>query len=162
MNDADGWIYFDGPEPEHLRPLLDALRDLPPATPEDRERVARRFFDKLDATLSRGEEPAGGEEGQRRVPSGAPIAPVAPPSAPSAPIAPPEPERRWAGGGPTARSPTFADRIDASPKEGPVERATEGAVGTGLVPDLPAEFWERLGRLPSGRRHRSSPPPKGR
>ena len=28
MNDIDGWIYFDGPEPEHLRPLLDALRDL--------------------------------------------------------------------------------------------------------------------------------------
>jgi hypothetical protein len=21
MNDADRWIYFDGPEPEHIRPL---------------------------------------------------------------------------------------------------------------------------------------------
>jgi hypothetical protein len=165
MNDADRWIYFDGPEPEHIRPLLDALRDLPPATPEDKERAIRRFFYKLDAMLSRREEPAGGEEGQRRDPPGAPGAPIAP-------IAPPQPERRWAGGGPTARSPTFADLRDASPKEepsapevpfeargpraadtgaapeAPGERAAEGAVGTGLVPDLPAEVWERLGRLP--------------
>jgi hypothetical protein len=171
MNDADRWIYFDGPEPEHIRPLLDALRDLPPATPEDKERVIRRFFYKLDATLSRREEPAGGEEGQRSDAPGALIAPVAP-VAPIAPIAPPEAERRWAGGGPTARSPRLADLRDASPKaepsapeepfeargpraadtgaapEGPAERATEGAVGTALVPDLPAEFWERLGRLP--------------
>jgi hypothetical protein len=28
MNDVDGWIYFDGPAPERLRPLLSALRDL--------------------------------------------------------------------------------------------------------------------------------------
>jgi hypothetical protein len=60
MNDAEDWIYFDGPEPEHLRPLLDAVRDLPLATPEDKERIARRFFEKLDAALSRREEPAGG------------------------------------------------------------------------------------------------------
>jgi len=53
MNDVDAWIYFDGPEPERIRPLLDALRDLPPATPEDKERVARRFFEKLDAMLER-------------------------------------------------------------------------------------------------------------
>jgi len=162
MNDADRWIYFDGPEPEHIRPLLDALRDLPPATPEDKARAIRRFLEKLDATLSRREEPAGGEEGQRSDTPGAPIAL----------IAPPDPERRWAGGGPTARSPMFADLRDASPKEAPsapeapfeargpraadtgaapeapVERATEGAVDTGLAPDYPAEVWERLGRLP--------------
>ena len=35
MNDIDRWIYFDGPEPEQIRPLLDALRDLSPATPQD-------------------------------------------------------------------------------------------------------------------------------
>ena len=53
MNDIDGWLYFDGPEPEHLRPLLDALRDLPPSTPEDKQRMARRLFEKLDAELAR-------------------------------------------------------------------------------------------------------------
>src|SRR6185503_15231846 len=51
MNDIEGWIYFDGPEPEHIRPLLDALREdalraLSPATPEDKERLSRRFFEK--------------------------------------------------------------------------------------------------------------------
>ena len=56
MDDVDRWIYFDGPEPERIRPLLDALRDLPPATPEDKERVARRFFEKLDAMLLLREE----------------------------------------------------------------------------------------------------------
>jgi hypothetical protein len=52
MNDAESWIDFDGPEPEHLRPLLDALRALPPATPEDRQRAVRRFLERLDATTS--------------------------------------------------------------------------------------------------------------
>jgi hypothetical protein len=41
MNDADGCIYFDRPEPERIRPLLDALRALPPATPEEKERALR-------------------------------------------------------------------------------------------------------------------------
>ena len=44
MNEIERWIYLDGPEPERIRPLLDALRDLPPATPQDRERMARAFF----------------------------------------------------------------------------------------------------------------------
>ncbi len=51
MDDLDRWIYFDGPEPERLRPLLDALRDHPPATPQDRERAASQFFARLDALL---------------------------------------------------------------------------------------------------------------
>jgi len=57
VNDIDDWICFDGPEPEHLRPLLDALRDLPPSTPEDKQRMARRLFEQLDAELARKEEP---------------------------------------------------------------------------------------------------------
>jgi hypothetical protein len=91
MNDVEGWIYFDGPEPELLRPLLDALRDLPPATPEAKERVARQFFEKLDAMLLRRQEAAGREEGQERdapIALGALIAPIAPPNA----------ERRGAAG----------------------------------------------------------------
>jgi hypothetical protein len=43
MNDVDRWLYLDGPEPDHLRPLFDTLRDLEPATPADRARAARRF-----------------------------------------------------------------------------------------------------------------------
>lgn len=78
MNDVERWIYFDGPEPERVRPLLDALRDLPPATPQDRERAARRFFEALDSTLKRSEAPPGEEEGRE---SNAPGAPPARPDA---------------------------------------------------------------------------------
>ena len=60
---------------------------------------------------------------------------ASPKEEPSAPEAPFE-----------ARGPRAADTGAAPEASG--ERATEGAVGTGLVPDLPAEFWERLGRLP--------------
>jgi hypothetical protein len=62
VKDIEGWVYFDGPEPEHIRPLLDALRDRPPPTSEAEERVARQFFEKLDAMLSRarGGRPGGG------------------------------------------------------------------------------------------------------
>lgn len=62
MSDIDNWIYFDGPEPDHIRPLLDALRDLSPATPEDKERLSRRFLTRLDAALSeRSESPTTGK-----------------------------------------------------------------------------------------------------
>ncbi len=50
------WLYFDGPEPEPVRPLLDALRVLPPVTPEVTARMARAFFLMLDAQPSPGVE----------------------------------------------------------------------------------------------------------
>jgi hypothetical protein len=38
VNDIDAWLHFDGLMPEHLRQVLDALRDLPPSTtPEHAE-----------------------------------------------------------------------------------------------------------------------------
>jgi hypothetical protein len=64
MNEVERWIYLDGPEPERIRPLLDALRDLPPATPQDKERMARAFFERLDAMLQREPEQQGAEDGQ--------------------------------------------------------------------------------------------------
>jgi len=30
MNDVELWIYLGGPEPAHIKPLLDAMRELPP------------------------------------------------------------------------------------------------------------------------------------
>ena len=55
MNEVDRWIYFDGPEPESMRPLLDALREVetPRPTPEDKARVMADFFENLDARLGR-------------------------------------------------------------------------------------------------------------
>ncbi len=49
MSDAKAWLYLDGPEPEHLRPLLDTLRDAPPVPPEVKEATARQLFAKLTA-----------------------------------------------------------------------------------------------------------------
>jgi hypothetical protein len=41
MTAAERWIYLDGPEPEPLASILDSVRDLGPATPEDVERHVR-------------------------------------------------------------------------------------------------------------------------
>jgi hypothetical protein len=53
VNDADHWIYFDGPEPESVRPLLDALREAetPRPTREHKARALADFLDTLDARL---------------------------------------------------------------------------------------------------------------
>jgi hypothetical protein len=127
MNDVERWIYFDGPEPAHIRPLLDALREqpsatLPPPTPEQRERAVRRFTERLNALYPREQAPAGGEEAEREgsgtagAPevSSAPIEPKAP-VAPNAPIAAPDVARRGNKDDVTARSLTFEGREDVLP-----------------------------------------------
>ncbi len=49
MDEGERWIYFDGPEPDHVRAVLDALRRAPPATAEESARFERELFAKLDA-----------------------------------------------------------------------------------------------------------------
>lgn len=49
MNEIERWIYFDGPEPEPIRRLLDALAELPPSTKEDSERRSRRLVATIEA-----------------------------------------------------------------------------------------------------------------
>jgi len=73
MNDVDRWIYFDGPEPERLRPLLSALREVeaPRPTPEDKARMMAAFFEKLDARLGRVTE-GRAEEARGSAPPAAP------------------------------------------------------------------------------------------
>ena len=145
MNDIDDWICFDGPEPVYLRPLLDALRDPPPATPEDKQRMARRIFERLDAELAQKGEP-----------------PAATPA--TAAMSAPAP-----GGRPvdedalTARSPRFDERpaaptpaeppslpvpVDARQPRPPEGRPPLDPLTTTLVHEIPAELRERLERLP--------------
>jgi hypothetical protein len=57
VNEVDAWILLDGPEPEHVRAFLDALRDPMPPTPEDKARSAKSFFEALDAELGYEAEP---------------------------------------------------------------------------------------------------------
>ena len=48
MNDFDPWLFFDGAEPEPIRKLFEALRDVPPSTPEEKERSGRRIGERRD------------------------------------------------------------------------------------------------------------------
>ncbi len=57
MNEVERWLYLDGPEPELLRPLLDALRTPPVSTPADEERRSRAILARIDAYLPPAEEP---------------------------------------------------------------------------------------------------------
>lgn len=141
MKDIDGWIYFDGPEPDHIRPLLDALRDLSPATPEDKERLSRRFFERLDGELSQRSDP---------------------PAATGSQLAETPDERGAGNDGATARSPAFDDRLAALPADPPAPlvpvdagkphtaegRPPEALTITTLALELPAEFREQLRALP--------------
>lgn len=59
MNEEERWIYLEGPPPEHVTTLLQALRgDLMPHTPADQERVSRRFFATLSARTGRAVPPS--------------------------------------------------------------------------------------------------------
>lgn len=113
MNEVDQWIYFDGPEPEHLRPLLDALRELPPSTAEDAQRCARFFFEALQKQKTQQGSPASTEERRSEH--------VAAESLPSSPTG-----RVVSEGGPTARSPDPApapSTDEPPPKNEPVRVA---------------------------------------
>jgi len=54
MNDVDRWIFFDGPEPASVRPLLDALREAasPRPTAEEKARALGSFFEALEGRLA--------------------------------------------------------------------------------------------------------------
>jgi hypothetical protein len=86
VNDVDRWIYFDGPEPESVRPLLDALREVetPRPTREHKARVLADFLETLDARLERVTE-SRVEVARGRAPALASAAPAAPFTAPVAP-----------------------------------------------------------------------------
>jgi hypothetical protein len=147
VSDIDAWLYADVAGPEHLRPLLDAFRELPPPTPEEKEQRARRSSERLDAELAR---------------QGDPSVAMAAQVATAAPLA-------WAPGGRqvdedgvTMRSPSFAERPAAPPPAPPPSlpvKAREPSppaarppvvdlMTTALALDVPAEFREQMGRLP--------------
>ena len=136
MNEVERWIYLDGPEPERIRPLLDALRDLPPASPQDKERRARAFFEKLDASLQREPAPEGAADGQQMQ------------AEPSAGVAEDEPPRR-------ASARLVGEEADAPLPEEPaparaaaVTSAPEALTSTAPLVNLPAEVWREAGKLP--------------
>ena len=73
MDEGDLWIYLDGPEPERIRPVLDALRRVPPVTAEEKARFERELFEKLDAQRAKAPEPVA--EAPAPAPTGVPRPP---------------------------------------------------------------------------------------
>ena len=85
MDDGDRWIYFDGPAPASVRPILDALGEgeVAPPSPEDKARVMNAFFATFDERVAHASEERG-ERGRRSdvyavpPPAPSPAAPAAP------------------------------------------------------------------------------------
>ena len=115
MDETERWIYFGGPEPSHLKPLFDALRDLPPLTEADKEHLSHNIMKRIDeATSRRAESSASGNGPSHRssIGEGGPISGERPRSAPDT-------DRAYSQEGPTARSPSFDEYIHARPVPAP-------------------------------------------
>ncbi len=133
MDEADRWIYLNGPEPAHVRPLLDVLRRAPPATAEDDAQFEQEFFARLDAQTAPSED----EEDE------ASAATTKPRAAPS--VAGPATEV-----GATARSPVLDDHGHPPPVVAPPppEPAAEAPARTGVP--RPPERLAGTAPLPPG------------
>jgi hypothetical protein len=145
VSDIDAWLHFDGSGPEHLRALLDALRDLPPSTPEGKERSVRRICERLDAELARRGEPSVGTAGaSARAPGeremGEEGATVRSPSLDERPAAPPQAEP------PSLPVKPLSPPVD--PPRPPEARPVEDLKITSVALDVPAEFREQMARWP--------------
>jgi len=140
VNDVEGWIYFDGPEPEPLRALLDDVRDLPPLTPEDKALMERRLFDAIDATLGYAEEPPGSLAPAPT--SGIPSNPL-PPSANLAPAWSSTPDSRHSQRPSQPLPPASANISGIVPA--PV---LDGPRSTGVTPSRPATPAAKTLELP--------------
>ena len=154
MNDIEAWLDFDGPMPEPIRALLDALRDPPPETPEDKERSIGRLCERFDAQLARQGEPSVGQ-GEPSVGTTGAIT-----RAPG--------DREMGEEGATVRSPNLDERLAAPPPAEPPSLpaeppslpvdAREPSPPAGRPPvedlkitavlDIPAEFREQMARWP--------------
>ena len=142
MSDIDLWFHFEGPVPDHLRPVLDALYELPPGTLEEKEGPSGlRGSEGLDAELARQEDPA---------PAGASVTRAR------------AQDERWMGeDGATVRSPTLDERpaapppaeppslpVDAREPSPPAGRPAEDLKVTSLALEVPAELREQMARWP--------------
>ncbi|MFO0762570.1 MAG: hypothetical protein U0359_39385 [Byssovorax sp.] len=139
MNEIERWIYLDGPEPELLRPALDALRDLPPATEDDVARAVRRFMAARANAGSAGDVPPASLAQPIRA-GGARLG-VAEPAEPLC-----EETTVAARDEPAPASDRPAPAAPAAPSSPSIGHLVE----TGLGLDLSRAAWEARGKLPFG------------
>ena len=174
MNESDDGLDFEGAEPEHLQPLLDALREQAPSTADEKEQRARqlRVLERLDAEIARKRELS------VTTAATAATAVTAVTAATAAIIAraPSEPRvgdvgdvddvgdvgdmGEWEDGA-TVRSPSFKERpappppaeppplpVDAPEPRPPAVRPVQDLTITSVALDIPPEIRELMGRLP--------------
>lgn len=131
MNDVELWIYLGGPEPAHIKPLLDAMRELPPLSHEDKERLGQSLMKRIEeANSRRAESSASGKHSRRRsaIEEDKPISEEEPHAAPDT-------ARLFSEAGPTARSPSFDEYIHAWPYPAPKPRGPSVEVHAARTPE---------------------------
>jgi hypothetical protein len=161
VNEDDHWIYLDGKKPERVERFLEALLELPPPTPEERELLDDEFFAKLEVVAAQEREdrrarqaesgqPEGGRaEGGQPEGGAASVAAVAP--APM-PMLEGPPRAAWvAEYGATVRSPTPVARDEAPAVAAPSAQAPPAGVW-GPAPLVPGPV------LPASRPVSPGPP----
>ena len=125
MRDVDLWVDSDGTEPESIQSLPDASHDALAMTSEEKEAMARQFFERLDATQARREGPKGAATSATSATSAA--------SAVS-PLARADRERQAVDHGITRPSPTFDERACVAPPASPL---VASPTASPLVPSPP-------------------------
>ena len=149
MNEVDRWIYFGGPAPASVRPLLDSLRAGEAAPPgvEVKARVIEDFLANFEERVACSSEE--GEADRRRSDVYA-VRPAPPAPALAAEMA----RRRTAKAGATGlREEATAVREEAAENEVPAPESTGTQApsrlrGTAEAIELPAAVREAMGRLP--------------
>ena len=53
MSDVERWVHLEGQEPDGIRELMDAEREVPDLTPEQAKRMQRSFLEALAAQRRR-------------------------------------------------------------------------------------------------------------
>src|SRR6185437_1935863 len=151
MNEVECWIYLDGPEPERLGELLDAMRELPPLTLEAQERMDSRVMDAIDAWLDGTDPPS-----SRISPTHGRGGSHPPPAQASSIARPPLAPAPWQ---PSAPSSPLSSR--SSPVSAPASVTPPPSAGMPPVVRQPANLASTApAAVPDGTRPPSGPPPK--
>jgi len=143
MNEVECWIYLDGPEPERLGQLLDAMRELPPLTLEAQERMDSRAMAAIDAWLDGADPPSPTHDRGGSHPPSTPAPSVARPPLEPAP---------WQPSAPSSLRPSISAPASVTPPP---------SAGMPPVVRQPANLASTApAAVPDGTRTPSVPPPK--
>lgn len=64
--EVEAWIYFDGPVPEHIKPLLETMRSIRSLSPADSKRILQNTMKRIDEMSAAREAASGALESSVR------------------------------------------------------------------------------------------------